>query len=1438
MQKTVDRLICLDANLSELEVLRQGAIANSKIVELTVEYDGFSQIAESLAGLFHQTGELVRELHIVSHGAPGALHLASATIDAAALHQYAAVFATWNLYLDPNAAVYLYGCEVAAGAIGRMFVQQLSQALGRGVAASETLTGATTQGGDWDLAVRVGQVPQQLAFTTMMQQRYAGILNNPVFAFDNLGAIGSGTDLLYRNGDAAVTGDALKLTSNQTFQRASSYLVTPVEIDARVSFSTSFEFQLGGTAGTNGSDGFTFVLQNSDAGVQALGLAGGNVGYGGLGGKSLAIKFDTYENQGIDLGNNSVSIVRDGSVLSYVAAAVAPVDLNDGQVHTAWIDYNGLTDQLDVYVGNGAKPGQALLSADIDLLDVVGNQAYIGFTGGSGSIESEQEIRSWSFAAEAVSVLTGSVPPAVPVAQVDLADVSSDLISFNGSTSRRAGSLELTPDGIQRRGSAFYTTPIQVNDNTGFKTQFNFQLDGGSGTAGSDGFTFTLQNSNAGSRAIGAVGGNVGFGGIEKSLAIKFDTYQNTNTDDPSDNSVSILRDGNVLAALKDAQGNPLAVTVPFDLNNGQQYSAWVEYDGATNQLTVFLSGGTEQPDTAILTAIVDLAAIVGDEAYIGFTAGTGAVANRQTITGWKFETDTQIGDGDGLRGEYFDNADFTNLRLVRIDPTVDYDWVLGSPEPDIAPDTFSVRWTGQVQALYNEEYTFFTTTDDGARLTVNGEVLINQLVDQAATERSGKITLEAGQKYDIVLEYFDNAEDASAQLAWSSGTQLKEIIPQSQLFTTPYNPGTILMGSEPITVQEDAGFVQVRFDRVDGSDGYATVNYNTVDVTALGGEDFVEVAANVTFAPGETSKTVNIAISDDNAIETTEQFGVALGQTSGADLGARRTVGITILDDDSGVAVFDLSRNTYTVDEDAGVAVITVQRSGDTTIAATVNYATTAGSATEGGDFTATTGTLNFAANELTKTFVVNITDDGTTEVNESLRLDLSAPTAGRLGDITTSTLTILDNDLAGEFVRDTVAFGLEDPTALEFANGLSPNGSQLLFVAEKRGTVRVIDDGNLLGDFFIDISGEVNNVRDRGLIGIAVHPEFYNGNPYLYLSYTYDPPETANAAQGSSAGADGVGNRPSRVIRVTADAATGYTTAVANSAVVILGTNSTWANTSSPELNSTSDFTIAPSGQNADGSWVQDYLASDSESHSIGDVSFGLDGALYVSNGDGASYSNVDPRAVRVLDVDNLSGKLLRIDPITGDGLADNPFYDGNPDSNRSKVLNLGLRNPFRFTFNPETGDPVIGDVGWTLWEEINVGRGKNFGWPFFEGGDGTSARSGYQILPEAQDFYNSGEVVTASAFAYEHDGFNAIVIGDFYTGLAPDLQDGLFISDASRGTIDVVFFNESGTDVVQTQRFAENIFGVVQLESGPDGGMYFANLLNGTIERWLFQ
>jgi len=143
----------------------------------------------------------------------------------------------------------------------------------------------------------------------------------------------------------------------------------------------------------------------------------------------------------------------------------------------------------------------------------------------------------------------------------------------------------------------------------------------------------------------------------------------------------------------------------------------------------------------------------------------------------------TPTSSGTGLTGRYFDNMDFTNLKLTRDDATVNFDWGVGAPHSSVGVDTFTVRWEGKVEPRYSQLYTFYTLTDDGVRLWVNGQLLIDKWIDQGPTEWSGQINLTAGQRYNITMEFYENGGGALAKLSWSSASQAKEIIPQSQLY-------------------------------------------------------------------------------------------------------------------------------------------------------------------------------------------------------------------------------------------------------------------------------------------------------------------------------------------------------------------------------------------------------------------------------------------------------------------------------------------------------------------------------------------------------------------------------------------------------------------------------------------------------------------------------
>ncbi len=402
--------------------------------------------------------------------------------------------------------------------------------------------------------------------------------------------------------------------------------------------------------------------------------------------------------------------------------------------------------------------------------------------------------------------------------------------------------------------------------------------------------------------------------------------------------------------------------------------------------------------------------------------------------------------------------------------------------------------------------------------------------------------------------------------------------------------------------------------------------------------------------------------------------------------------------------------------------------------------------------------------------------------------------------------------------FVLEDVVTGLNQGVVFDFAS------DGRIFIGEKGGAVRVFENGSLKGAPFIDLSAQVNSRHDRGMLGLAVHPDF-PAQPYVYVLFTYDPPELSGTATG---GPDGNGARVSRLVRVTADEAQGYNVAVPGSERVLLGTNSTYANIGNPEERN------GPPSCEENGVYVRDCLPADEQSHTIGTVRFGTDGSLFVSNGDGANYTKTEPYTTRALSLDSLAGKVMRIDPATGRGYPDNPFYDGDPDSNRSKVYSSGLRNPFRFAVHPATGEPFIGDVGRGTWEEVNTGEGANFGWPCYEGGNGESLQQGgFRALEFCQDFYENGRV-TPPLYSYTRSGTSASVqVGDFYTGTRyPDEYRGaLFITDYNQRWIRTLTFGADGrvTDVnFGTEQ------GVVQMVARPGGDLYLMNIREGKLKR----
>jgi hypothetical protein len=226
-------------------------------------------------------------------------------------------------------------------------------------------------------------------------------------------------------------------------------------------------------------------------------------------------------------------------------------------------------------------------------------------------------------------------------------------------------------------------------------------------------------------------------------------------------------------------------------------------------------------------------------------------------------------GAGVGLWGQYYQytpgNINWSNLKVARLDAAVNFDWGSSYPDGTLTSDYFSVRWTGKVKAFYAESYTFYTTSDEGVRLWVNNQLLIDNWTAHTSTENSGTIALVAGLKYDIKIEYYEGTGLASMKLSWSSAHTAKDIVPTSALFsntvpavtvpdnytvaanmvlTVPAETGVLVNDADPagysltasvrlrplhgsVTVRSDGGFTYTPTAGYAGNDSFSYRAYN-----------------------------------------------------------------------------------------------------------------------------------------------------------------------------------------------------------------------------------------------------------------------------------------------------------------------------------------------------------------------------------------------------------------------------------------------------------------------------------------------------------------------------------------------------------------------------------------------------------------------------------
>jgi hypothetical protein len=327
-------------------------------------------------------------------------------------------------------------------------------------------------------------------------------------------------------------------------------------------------------------------------------------------------------------------------------------------------------------------------------------------------------------------------------------------------------------------------------------------------------------------------------------------------------------------------------------------------------------------------------------------------------------------------------------------------------------------------------------------------------------------VTLGAGvASLDVSIPLLDDQvyePDETFTVTLSSPTGAVLTAPTTATVTiTDNDTATLALSADSYSIAENGGSLGVQVDRSGASGSSFSVHVATLDGTAKAGQDYTAVSQDVTFAPGETSKSVNVPISDDDLYEGPETFTVNLSDpSSGASLGSPSTATVTITDDDT--ATISFSASSYSVSEGDGSAQIQLKRAGALGSPMSVHLASSNGTASAGSDYTAVSQDVTFAAGETSKTIPIPITRDSQVESDETVNLSLSSPSAGAsLGDPHAAVLTILDNTATISLSASSYSVGEGDgSTSIQLTRTGGPVGSFTVHFATSDGTASAGSD------------------------------------------------------------------------------------------------------------------------------------------------------------------------------------------------------------------------------------------------------------------------------------------------------------------------------------------------------------------------------------------
>ena len=465
---------------------------------------------------------------------------------------------------------------------------------------------------------------------------------------------------------------------------------------------------------------------------------------------------------------------------------------------------------------------------------------------------------------------------------------------------------------------------------------------------------------------------------------------------------------------------------------SGATMYATLQYSQLTVQFQSGSSSGSEATTPAIIT--VNLSAVSGQTVTVNYATNNGTAAAGSDYT----TTNGTLTFNPGETSKTI-NVPITNDSVVESSET--FTVSLSSPTNATLGATATHTYTINDDDSYGSiqlNSAAYSVNENGAAVTITATRTGGSSGTVGVSYGTANGTAAAGSDYTA----------ASGTLSWAAGDTANKTFTVSisndaldeanETFTVTLGAptGGASLGSPAtatVTITDDDPAPPVQFEAAasTGSESVTpaaitvtlsavsgqtvTVNYATANGTAAAGSDYTTTNGTLTFAPGETSKTINVPITNDSTVESSETFTVSLSSPTNATLGATTTHTYTINDDDSYGSI-QLSAAAYSVNENGAAVTITATRTGGSGGTVGVIYGTSDGTAAAGFDYTAASGTLSWAAGDMAnKTFTVSISNDALDEANETFTVSLSAPTGGAsLGSPAMATVTITDDDPA----------------------------------------------------------------------------------------------------------------------------------------------------------------------------------------------------------------------------------------------------------------------------------------------------------------------------------------------------------------------------------------------------------------------------------------